>query len=63
VRGERIERLVSMLNFAQQESLDRLQRVLERTGISQALRDAGIEEGDPVRIEKAELEWSEELGR
>ncbi len=63
VRGQRIERLVSMLNFAQQESLDRLQRVLERTGVSQALRDAGVEEGDPVRIEKAELEWSEELGR
>ncbi len=63
VRGERIERLVSMLNFAQEESLDRLQRVLESTGISQALRDAGVEEGDQVFIEKAELVWSEELGR
>ncbi len=52
-----------MLNFAQEESLDRLQRVLERSGISQALRDAGIEEGDRVFIEKSELEWSEELGR
>ena len=63
VRGQKIEQLVSMLNFAQQESLDRLQRVLDRTGISQALRDAGIEEGDRVFIEKSELEWSEELGR
>src|ERR671933_850419 len=63
VRGERIEKLVSMLNFAQEESLDRLQRVLDRSGISQALRDAGVREGDPVRIEKAELVWSEELGR
>jgi GTP-binding protein len=62
VRGQKIERLVSMLNFAQPESLDRLQRVLEATGIAQALRDAGIEEGDTVLIEKAELEWSEELG-
>ena len=63
VRGARIEQLVSMLNFAQQESVDRLQRVLERSGISQALRNAGVQEGDPVRIEKAELVWSEELGR
>ena len=62
VRGQKIEQLVSMLNFAQEESLDRLQRVLDRSGISQALRDAGIEEGDRVFIEKSELEWSEELG-
>jgi GTP-binding protein len=62
VRGKKIERLVSMLNFAQPESLDRLQRVLEASGISQALRDAGIREGDTVLIEKAELTWSEERG-
>ncbi|HEY0739503.1 MAG TPA: GTPase ObgE [Herpetosiphonaceae bacterium] len=62
VRGQKIERLVSMLNFAQPESIDRLQRVLEASGISQALRNYGVEEGDSVFIEKAELEWSEELG-
>jgi GTP-binding protein len=63
VRGQKIEQLVSMLNFAQDESLDRLQRVLERSGISRGLRDAGVQEGDTVRIEKAELVWSEELSR
>ena len=63
VRGQKIEQLVSMLNFAQPESLDRLQRVLERSGIAEALRKAGVEEGDTVFIEKAELVWSEELGR
>lgn len=62
VRGQKIEKLVSMLNFAQPESLDRLQRNLEASGVSEALREAGIEEGDTVFIEKAELEWSEELG-
>ncbi len=61
VRGKKIEQLVSMLNFAQPESLDRLQRVLEATGITQALEEAGVTEGDTVRIEKAELEWSDEL--
>lgn len=63
VRGGKIEQTVSMLNFAQEESLDRLQRILDRSGISAALRKAGVQEGDPVFIEKAELEWSEELGR
>ena len=62
VRGQKIEKLVSMLNFAQPESIDRLQRNLEAAGIAEALREAGIEEGDTVYIEKAELEWSEELG-
>jgi GTP-binding protein len=62
VRGQKIEKLVSMLNFAQPESIDRLQRNLEAAGISEALREAGIQEGDTVFIEKAALEWSEELG-
>ena len=59
VRGKRIERLISMTNFAQAEALMRIQRVLEASGISRALLDAGIEEGDPVYIEKAELIWSD----
>ncbi len=62
VRGQKIEKLVSMLNFAQPESIDRLQRNLEAAGISEALREAGIQEGDTVYIEKAALAWSEELG-
>lgn len=60
VHGKRIERLISMTNFAQPEALRRLQRVLEASGISDALRSAGVEEGDPVYIEKAELIWSDE---
>jgi len=63
VHGQKIEQIVSMLNFAQQESLDRLQRVLDRSGIAKALHAAGVEEGDMVYIEKAELVWSEELSR
>ncbi len=60
VRGKKIERLISMTNFAQPEALMRIQRVLEASGISQALLAAGIEEGDPVYVEKAELIWSEQ---
>jgi GTP-binding protein len=61
VRGKKIERLISMTNFAQSESLRRVERVLEASGISNALRAAGVQEGDPVYIEKAELIWSDEL--
>ncbi|MFO7166956.1 MAG: GTPase ObgE [Chloroflexota bacterium] len=60
VRGKKIERLISMTNFAQPDALMRIQRVLEASGISAALVRAGVQEGDPVYIEKAELIWSDE---
>ena len=60
VQGRRIERLVSMTNFAQSESLGRLQRVLEATGISAELIKHGIEIGQTVYIEKAALVWTED---
>jgi GTPase len=61
VRGKKIERLISMTNFAQPEALRRIERVLQASGISDALRRAGVQEGDPVYIEKADLVWSDEL--
>jgi GTP-binding protein len=61
VRGRKIERLISMTNFAQPESLRRIERVMQASGISNALRAAGVQEGDLVFIEKAELVWSDEL--
>ena len=59
VRGKKIERLIAMTNFAQPEALHRIERVMEASGINDALRAAGIQEGDPVYIEKAELIWSD----
>jgi GTPase len=61
VHGRRIERLVSMTNFAQSESLSRLQRVFEATGISAELIKHGIEIGQTVYVEKAALTWTEEF--
>jgi len=58
VRGKKIERLISMTNFAQSESLMRIQRVMHASGISNALITAGIQEGDIVYIEKAVLPWA-----
>lgn len=60
VRGKRIERLVSMTNFAQPDSLMRLERVMEASGINNALRKAGVQEGDQIYIEKATLTWSDD---
>ncbi len=57
VRGVKIERLMKMTNFNQAEAVDRVQRVFEATGISQALIGAGLQEGDIVFVGDTELEW------
>jgi GTP-binding protein len=57
VSGKRIERLVAQTNFENEESAERFQRELVRTGIDGALRKAGIRPGDAVRIGLTELEW------
>jgi GTPase len=57
VRGKRVERLTNQTNFDNEESAERFQRELVRTGIDGALRKAGIRQGDQVRIAAYELEW------
>ncbi len=60
VQGPKIERVVSMTRMENEEALDRLQTVLERSGISAALRKAGVATGDTVLIGRTELEWNDE---
>lgn len=57
VRGIAIERAAAMTNWDQDESAARFQRILEAMGITMALREAGVEEGDTVYIGKFELIW------
>jgi len=59
VSGRRIERLISMTNFAQSEAIMRIQRVLEASGISAALLAAGIRNGDILYIERAAFDWED----
>lgn len=59
VRGRKIERLISMTNFAQPDAIMRIQRVLEASGIGAALQEAGIKNGDVVYIEKAAFDWED----
>ncbi|MCO5220395.1 MAG: GTPase ObgE [Thermomicrobiales bacterium] len=61
VTGGAIERLTRMTNFDQMDSVDRYQRVLERSGISDELEEQGIEPGDIVTIAGHELTWGEEF--
>ncbi|HET7094191.1 MAG TPA: GTPase ObgE [Thermomicrobiales bacterium] len=60
VTGAGIERFTKMTNFAIDESVDRFQRMLERSGISQELERLGVEPGDIVHIAGRELTWGEE---
>ena len=57
VRGKRIERLMSQTNFDNEESAERFQRDLMKSGVDAALRRAGIQPGDMVLIGNDELEW------
>ena len=60
VAGRRIERLAAQTDFEIEESAERFQRDLERSGADAELRRAGIQPGDSVRIGSVELEWEGE---
>ncbi len=60
VRGEVIERVAARTRWGLEEAVQRFQRTLERLGITQALEEAGVREGDTVYIGDVELEWREE---
>lgn len=60
VQGVAIERIAAMTYFDFEDSAERFQRILEHMGISQALRQAGVADGDLVHIGDIELEWQEE---
>jgi GTP-binding protein len=59
VRGKKVERVIAMTNWEQDEGIERTHRVLRAMGVNDALRTAGVKEGDAVRIGDHELEWSE----
>jgi GTP-binding protein len=60
VTGGRIERLVRMTDFANEEAAARLQRVLAMSGVSERLLKEGVAPGDVVHIAERELIWDEE---
>jgi GTP-binding protein len=60
VKGRRIETAAARIDFDNEESRDRFQRTLERSGIDAELRRQGAASGTVVRIGRVELEWGEE---
>lgn len=59
VSGAAIERAAKMTYFEHSGSLRRFQRLMEALGVEDALRKAGIQNGDTVLIGDFELEWQD----
>ena len=59
VRGKNIERLVAMTNFDNDEALYRFQLIWKSLKIDDALKEAGITEGQTVRIRDMVFEFKE----
>jgi GTP-binding protein len=59
VTGRRIERAAAMTYWEFDEAVARFQRILEALGVADALRQAGIKNGDTVIIGSTELEWTD----
>jgi len=57
VRGVAIERTAQMTNWNYYEAAMRFQRILKAMGVTDALKDAGVAEGDRVQIANIELIW------
>lgn len=57
VQGQSIERAAAMTYWEYDQSVQRFQKILQALGIEDALREAGIEEGEIVFIADYELEW------
>ena len=59
VRGDRVERLASGLDWQSPDAAAYFQRLLQKNGIEKELRRLGVSDGDTVRIGPTELEWTE----
>lgn len=59
IKGRAIERAAAMTYWEYDDSIRRFQRIMEAMGIDQALRDAGIAEGDNVIIGSHEFTWKD----
>jgi GTPase len=59
VSGDAIIRAAAMTYWEHDQSVRRFQRILQTLGVEDALRQAGVKEGDTVYIGDYELEWTE----
>jgi len=59
ISGTAIERAAKMTYWEHDGSLRRFQKIMETLGVNEALKKAGVQEGDTVSIGEFELEWQE----
>ena len=57
VTGPRITQLAYQTPWYNEQAAMRAHQILEKMGVNQALRDAGVAEGDTVFLHDVELEW------
>ncbi len=58
VTGPRIKQLSIQTYWGVDQAAMRAHQILEKMGVNQALRDAGVEPGDTVFLHDVELEWA-----
>ena len=59
VIGPAAQRLMGRVNIGDNESYAYMEKMLKKIGITQALKDKGVKEGDTVKILEWEFEWYE----
>ena len=59
ISGVAIERSAKMTYWEHYGSLRRFHKIMETLGITKALKNAGVQDGDTVAIGEFELEWQE----
>ena len=57
VDGPAVQRVMRRVNVEDNESLHYFHKCLDDLGVNQALKKAGVQEGDTVRVVDWELEW------
>ncbi len=60
VIGRGIERMVAMTDLENEHALRRLQKSLDKIGISRKLKEIGAKDGDTVKIRSIEFEYEDE---
>ena len=59
VSGPDVDRLMARVNLADNESLYYFQKMLINLGIDEALRNAGVKDGETIRFNDWEFAWYE----
>jgi GTP-binding protein len=59
LRGAAIERAASMTYWQHDGSVRRFQKLMERLGVDDRLRESGVQQGDTVAVGDYELEWKD----